>query len=165
MPDGRAGLRWGVKRSFVEYIARMPDGRMSVLEGASLSELNELVWRPDLSGDASEGSADERTYAFKGDVRYGGHGGLLFVQLADPLVTVRGDVGEMTVLDSLSKVEGARLHLVTFIVDGSINADGVDLLTASDVRLTEQGAEVFNAVYAAGEQFEPLTITWPRQGT
>ena len=83
------------------------------------------------------------------------------MRLAEPQVMLRDDDGELSVLDTFSEVAGARLPLVTFEVAGRGHAPGHEVISASEVRLTEEGAAIFNEVYPAGELFEPFTITWP----
>lgn len=160
-PAGFVGLRWAVKESFTTYLARMPDGRMSLSEGATLADNQEVVWEPDPKTTFAAGPDADRTMAFRGDVRYGGHGGLLFVQVANPVVTLRGAAGDLTVVDTFSEVEGARITLVTFTVAKLIEAPGFEMVVSSDVRLTERGTHLFNDVYQTDEQFEQLSIVWP----
>ena len=159
--DLTPGLRWSVKRSFLDYLSRLPDGRMSVTDGArQLGDGNEVVWEPVRSREvpgSPPGTA--RILTFAGDLRYGGHGGLLFVRLADPHVTLRDGSGELSVRDTFSADEGARICLVTFDLSKSTHLPTHDVFSADEVRLTEEGVALFNQVYAAGELFDPFTIT------
>jgi hypothetical protein len=155
------GLRWAVKRSFLSYLSRLPDGRMSATDGAVQAAGDEVVWEA-ATGDTPPVSEEaDRVLTFAGDLRYGGHGGLLFVRLADPHVTLRGDLGELSVLDTFSQINEARISLVTFGIARRDHTPGYEVISADEVRLTDRGAEVFNMVYPAGELFEPLTMTWP----
>lgn len=156
-PLPQFGLRWGIKTSFVGYVARMPDGRAYVGAGAAVNDRNELIFPLD-----EETTAAPATFAFGGDVRFTGHFGLLFVQIAQPRVVVHEGEAELTVVDPGSK-EGKRLRLVTFGLLGPEREDGLERWAATDVRLTPEGVEVFGDVYQPGEPFEPLTITVPRQ--
>ena len=155
------GLRWAVKRSFLDYLSRVPDGRMSATDGAVLADSDEVVWQAATDGTPLVSDTADRVLTFAGDLRYGGHGGLLFVRLADPHVTLRHDVGELSVLDTFSQTNGARTSLVTFGISRRGHTPGYEVISADEVRLTDHGAEVFNMAYPAGELFEPLTITWP----
>ncbi|KAF0956797.1 HtaA domain-containing protein [Rhodococcus sp. T7] len=149
------GLRWGIKASFLDYIARMPDGRGTVSDGARPTEHNEMVFEP--APEVAAPAGVDRFMAFRGDVRFGGHFGMLFVRIADPWVTVRGRTADLTVLDPHHPEVEARLHLVTFTLDSSTQS-GTITWTGSDVRLTPDGAGLFNDVYPPGEPFEPITI-------
>src|SRR5690606_23326833 len=97
-PRPRFGLQWGIKSSFLDYVTRMPDGRALAGAGVTVNERGELVFPFD-----EEATSSPETFAFGGDVRFSGHFGLLFVQIALPHIVVRDGVGEMTVLDPGSK--------------------------------------------------------------
>ena len=105
------GLRWAIKRSFVDYLRRMPDGRAVVGAGA-FSLGDEIVFPPEAAGrrTAPDGTA-ERYWTFLGDVRFSGHFGMLSVQFAAPRIDLRGDRGELSIADG-----EARLSLVTLRV-------------------------------------------------
>ncbi|MBK1787090.1 HtaA domain-containing protein [Prauserella cavernicola] len=151
------GLNWAIKASFIGYVARMPDGRAYLGAGAAVTERNELAFPLD-----ADTAPEDGVFAFGGDVRFSGHFGLMFVQIAQPRVVVRDGDAEMTVLDPASK-EGKRLRLVTFGLTGPHVEDGLARWEATDVRLAPDGVELFGDVYVEGEPFEPLTITVPRQ--
>lgn len=160
-PSVSPGLRWAVKLSFLDYLSRLPDGRMSVTHGAVHTGGDEVVWQTATSDGTMTAGGDARTFRFGGDLRYAGHGGLLFLRLAEPHVTLRGDAGDLSVLDTFGEVEGGRLRLVTFEVSRRSLETEHEVISADPVRLTEEGAAVFNQVYPVGELFEPFTITWP----
>lgn len=155
------GLHWGIKTSFLEYISRMPDGRASITDGATFLEGNVAAFEPLPSAEPADPSTGERTWAFRGDVRFAGHHGMLFVRIADPRVTVRNGQGELTVLDPEDPDTRPRLPLVRFtLVEQDLDAD-LDAWLATDVALTPEGTGLFNDVYEAGELFEPLAIFLP----
>lgn len=151
------GLVWGIKRSFVEYIARMPDGQATVSGGAMPTETNDMLFEPDTVEPQLPDGADA-LYAFRGDVRFGGHFGMLYVRIADPWVTVYGDRGVLTILDPYDPDGAPRKRLVTFRVSEPRSAGSVQVWQAPEVILTPEACPVFNDVYAAGERFEPLTF-------
>ncbi|WP_236794671.1 HtaA domain-containing protein [Amycolatopsis sp. GM8] len=162
MPIPPYGLRWGVKTSFVGYVARMPDGQAYLGEGAAVNERNELIFP--LSEETPAEADAEQAFAFGGDVRFSGHFGMLFVRIAEPRIAVRGGEAELTVVDPESE-EDKRLRLVTFTLTGPETEDGTERWEGADVRLTAEGVELFGDVYQAGEPFEPLTVTVPvREG-
>lgn len=157
MPDPTTpapGLRWAVKRSFVDYVRRMPDGRAAVADGAKPVEDDQILFAPDPSV-ASPDDVD-RFWAFTGQVWFDGHGGLLFVQVSAPWIAVRGDTAELSVADTLT---GGRRSLVTLRLEpGPSPAEGVEVWNGTDVALAQPGVEVFNEVYPPGEPFEELTV-------
>lgn len=162
MTPDPAGLLWAFKPSFVNYVARTPDGRAYLSGGVTANESNELLFElenhaaPSADGDAAH------TFTFRGDVRFQAHLGMLFVRIAEPQVTLRGDEGELTVIDSES-ADGGRVRLVTFSVSGPEISDSLQRWDAADVRLADEGVPFFGDTYEAGEPFAPLTITVPRQ--
>lgn len=157
------GLLWGIKRSFVAYVRRMPDGQGSIHDGA-VPLGGDTILFPVGEGSAASGGDAERTWAFRGDVRFRGHAGMLFVRVAAPLVTVRGDRAELSIEDPYARPEAARVPLVTLRLAPGPAPDGAEVWLGSDVRLTEAGAELFNDVYEAGEPFEQLSIILPAAG-
>lgn len=157
---GPVGLRWALKRSFLEYIARAPGGRGSLGDGAIATDLNEIVFEPDLV-EPPELAQGETFRAFRGTATFSGHFGMLLVRIASPWVTIHENSGELTVLDPFQRQGDARLRLATFDIDSHTVADGFEHWTAVDVRLAPEACELFNDVYPAGEALEPLTITLP----
>jgi hypothetical protein len=157
--DPLVGLRWALKRSFLDYIARAPGGAGSLSDGAVATELKEIVFGPDLRDppEATEGIF----LAFRGTVTFTGHFGMLFVRISNPWVTIQEARGEITILDPLQEEGAARLRLATFIVDGHGIADGFEYWTAAEVRLAPEACTLFNDVYPAAEPLEPLAIVIP----
>jgi len=154
------GLRWALKRSFLDYIARAPGGRGSLSDGATATELKEIVFEPDLRNPPAP--ARGGTFrAFRGTVTFSGHFGMLLVRIANPWITIQEEHGELTVLDPFQREGDARLRLATFDIDGHTIADGFEHWTAADVWLAPEGCMLFNDVYPAAEPLEPLTIIVP----
>ena len=155
------GLRWALKRSFLEYISRAPDGRGTIGAGATVTSLNEIVFEPDRR-DLPTSPAAATFHAFRGAVTFSAHFGMLVVRIADPWVTIDGDLGDLTVLDPWQQTEGsARLRLASFEIDDHRITDGLEHWTAAIVRLASEGCALFNDVYEAGVLLEPLTIILP----
>lgn len=158
----RPGLHWGIKTSFLEYIARMPDGRASVTDGAVFLDGSVAAFEPDPRVGPGDGlDAEPPFWAFRGDVRFAGHHGMLYVRIADPWISVRNGRGELTVLDPDDPATQPRLPLARFTLEQHHLPGDLHAWLARDVHLTEQGTGLFNDVYAAGEPFEPLAIFLP----
>jgi hypothetical protein len=156
------GLLWGIKRSFVGYVRRMPDGQGSLHDGAvPLGE--DTILFPATDGTTADGTGAS-TFAFRGDVRFRGHGGMLFVRIAAPLITVRGNQAELSIEDPYARPDGARVPLVTLRLDEGPAPEGARVWLGSEVTLTAAGAELFNDVYQPGEQFEQLSVILPIAG-
>lgn len=145
-------LHWSVRASFFQYVAGLRDGRASVSSGAALTADDpQVVVYP-----ADPDHTTDAVLAFQGDLRLGGHGGLLFVRLAGPRIELGADGGRsvLTVDDPLTEDgSGPRLPLVT--LDLTRTDAG---WTGADVRLTPEGVALFNHVYQADEPFDPLTV-------
>jgi len=154
------GLRWALKRSFLDYIARSPGGGGTLGDGAVALESREVVFAPDPRYPPDTGP-DGAVHAFRGAVTFRAHFGALLVRIADPWVTIRDLQGELTVLDSSGRDPVARVRLATFVVADHLIADGFAHWAARDVRLAPEGRGLFNDVYPADEPLEPLTIIVP----
>jgi len=152
------GLSWALKHSFLQYISRAPGGRGSLTDGATATELDEIVFEPDPRAHAARPDADTFR-AFRGIVMFSAHHGMLLVRIADPWVTIDDGRGELTVLDPYQREGDARLRLAVFGMDDHTIADGFERWSATDVRLAPEGCMLFNDVYPEGEPLEPLTIT------
>jgi len=149
------GLRWLIKRSFLQYVARTSDGQCSTTDGASVVNDNVFLFESN-SATVSPGNAAVRA-SFTGDVRFSGHHGFMFVRIADPQIEVTDGIGSLSVIDYLTPEADSRRDLVTFkaqLIES--NDEPLAVLVGTDVRLTIEGAELFNDVYPPGEPFEDL---------
>jgi hypothetical protein len=166
------GMLWGIKRSFVAYVRRMPDGQGSIHDGAVPLGEDTILFPPadttathtTATGSTATGSTatdGARTFAFRGDVRFRGHAGMLFVRVAAPLITVREDRAELSIEDPYARADADRVPLVTLQLRPGPGPEGAQVWLGSDVRLTEAGAELFNDVYQPGEPFEQLSVILP----
>ena len=156
------GLLWAIKRSVIGYVRRMPDGQGSIHDGAvPLGE--DTILFPAAAGTVASAEGD-RTWTFAGDVRFRAHGGMLFVRVAAPVITVRGDRAEMTIADPYDRPDAERVPLVTLHLEPGPAPEGTQVWLGSDVRLTEAGAVLFDDVYQPGEEFEQLSVILPLAG-
>jgi Htaa len=152
------GLRWAVKRSFLEYIGSLPDGRVVFSQETDAVD-DELLFAPIHPDQMPKSKGDEtRILAFTGQVRFVGHHGMLFVRIANPHLAITANEGVLTVEDPASESRG-RIPLVTFSL-GEASVDDREW-TAIDVRLTPEGVPVFNEVYQANEPFEEFVVRFP----
>jgi hypothetical protein len=159
MSDGAQlvhGLRWGLKASFIDYVRRMPDGKGSVGDGAVPVGDGELFYEY----DAAASTAGE-VLAFRGDVRFSGHFGMLFVRVAHPRIELDGSTATLTIADPEARPDAPRVPLVTGTLRHLDSQGEVEVWGSDDVVLTAAGVELFNEVYAEGEPFEPLVVQLP----
>lgn len=154
------GMLWGIKRSFLAYVRSVPDGQGSIHDGA-VPLGGDTILFPVAEG---ESTGDDRTFAFRGDVRFRAHGGMLFVRVAAPLITVAGDRAELSIEDPYARADADRVPLVTLQLQPGPAPEGAQVWLGSEVRLTEAGAELFNDVYQPGEEFEQLSVILPVTG-
>ncbi|BBZ31224.1 hypothetical protein MMAD_55190 (plasmid) [Mycolicibacterium madagascariense] len=161
-PDASlVGLRWAIKHSFLDYVAKTPDGRAYVDQGASVTASNDLVFPPRqarLKGAA--GGVD--TYEFGGEVHFVAYGGMLYVRIGDPVIHVCGGAGRLTVRSVDDADRSIRVELATFTVgDTGSGVAGPTQWHATDVRLAAEGVPVFADVYSTGEPLAPLQVRLP----
>jgi hypothetical protein len=149
------GLRWGLKASFVDYVRRMPDGKGSVGDGAVPVGSHDLFYSYD--AEASGPSV----WAFRGDVRFSGHYGMLFVRVAHPRLELDGAAAVLTIEDPHAQEGAARVPLVTATLQQVETRGDTEVWGSNDVALTAAGVQLFNDVYAEGEPFEPLVVQLP----
>lgn len=144
-------LRWPVRASFLRYLAALPDARASVSDGAALTPDDpQLVIYP-----ADPGASSDTILAFRGDLRLSGHRGLLFVRLADPWIEI--DVSGRSLLTvahpTTTDGNGQRMPLVRLTLTATEGG-----WSGTDVRLCPDGVPLFNHVYEADAEFDPLII-------
>jgi hypothetical protein len=150
------GLRWGIKASFIDYVRRMPDGKGSVGDGAVPVGTGDLFYEYD-----AEASTADAVLAFRGDVRFSGHFGMLFVRIANPRLELDGSSAVLTIDDPDARADAPRVPLVTARMQHVGTRDGTQVWGSDDVALTAEGVALFNEVYPAGEPFEPLVVQVP----
>ncbi|MFT4081143.1 MAG: HtaA domain-containing protein [Nocardioides sp.] len=152
VPQRAPGLHWGIKDSFLDYVASTRDGQCTVGGGASPSPSGVFLFEPDR---LARSAWPERR--FTGEVRFEAHGGMLFVRVVDPWISVEDGQGVLSVLDPDSPDAQARLTLATFALDVAL-IDPEQPWAVSDVRLAAAGTSIFDDVYPEREPFAPLLV-------
>lgn len=152
------GLSWGIKRSFVDYIASLPDGSVSATDGATVSGTSLFCFSPETSDyDVARGTGVLR---FRGDVRLAGHHGMLLVRLLDPWVTFSSGSGVLSI--STGDDGGLDRTAVGFLSPSQPrDAGGFLVWDHVDVVVSPDGSELFDGQYAAGQPMDPLVIRIP----
>jgi hypothetical protein len=144
----------------MDYIAHMPDSKATATDGATPTEGHVIVFDP-AGKDAHSRTTAEQEWKFRGDVRFSGHGNMLFVRFADPWVTVVAGEARVTIVDPYRPDDPARLTLARLTLKEGPATAGVRAWISTDVRLAAEGTVLFNDVYPAGEPMEPLVILEP----
>lgn len=134
------GLRWGLKQSFRNYVQSV-GGRIEAAAGAERDADGTFSFSPApdsrLSLDAN--GAPHGRAAFLGEVRFEGHGGMLSVCIADPVLEIGPAGASLSVADSherTRRIEIARLDMAAMVagedgdlvVPAALAMDGVYLL-------------------------------------
>ncbi len=151
------GMTWAIKRSFVGYILGMPDGQASAADGAwPLPDLS-VVYAHDPSVPQDELG---RGWAFRGDVRFAGHFGMLFVRIAFPWIVWTDDAVMLTIADPDGEDDAKRVAIATV----ELEETGPGEWTSTEVALTAAGSEIFNHVYPVGDPMDPFVLRVPAEG-
>jgi len=142
--DRIAGLAWSMHSQFRDYIARLPDGAVSALDGAELLDTGEAFFPLD-----PQHTTDQKL-CFTGTLQFSGHRGMLAVTVRQPWLEVVEETPVMTIVDPFDRY--LRMELVAVEMD----ADG-----RGETRLTEAGTDLFMGNYRADIAFDPVRIVWP----
>ncbi|MFV3077622.1 HtaA domain-containing protein [Niveispirillum fermenti] len=146
----QAGLLWSIKRSFAAYVARLPDGRLSLDDGVRPADGDQLYFALD---------AGAHDLSFAGAVRFTGHFGMLSVTIAAPSLLLDAPELRGTMLAGLGGAE--RRPLVHFRCRYS---DDAMRLLAGDVRLAADAVALFGGTYGEGECFDDFEVLMPGSG-
>lgn len=159
-----ATLDWGFKESFRAYIdGSIANGEWTVADGATYST-------PSFGFAGIDGRVDPRdpngSVDYAGSVRFTGHGGILDVTIANPVLVLRGDGTGLILLDVSGETMEGDPIAATATPFVSIDLAGQDLtpvngvvtIDAAPTTLTEEGESAFSN-YPAGEAFDPISAT------
>src|SRR5690606_24359517 len=142
--------------SFRGYVTGpIAHGSISLAGGAGVE--GGRYWFPQASSnvDAETGVG---SVAFRGSVRFSGHGGQLSVVVGDPIITIT-DAGRA----SLTAVgAGGRVTLATLQLSAgsrTVDATGAVTYSAVPATLTGAGAVAFAGFYNAGAALDPVSFT------
>lgn len=150
-------LSWGVKQSFRDYVTS-PIAKGAISTSGARSVGGAFVFGQ-ASGSTFNGATG--TSAYSGSVRFTGHGGILDLRLANPVVRVES-ASSATLLLS---VNGATVPFATLALASASKrtADGAVTFSGVPAALTPQGAAAFvngeSQFYPAGTALDPLTFT------
>jgi hypothetical protein len=156
----RPGLTWGLKRSFIRYISTLPDGTHTETAGATLEPPSLFRFLP--TGSDLDPTTRLGTMRFRGEVRLGGHHGMLGVLIADPWVEMTAGGAVLSIVDARHWPDRARRVALAALVPER-PAETPDGLVWGPVaaHLTAEGADVFGGQYAAGEEMDPVVAYLP----
>lgn len=161
------GLYWPILERFRSYVESLPDGAVAAAAGADTSR-SDLFFPLASNSTFQEGPSDFGVSAEAGtpvktlgEVRFGGHGGLLLVPFKDIWVTLVNDRVRVSISYPWQfDGEDPRLDLATGTLTWQRSSTSLEM-TGHDLRLTDGGSEMFNGVYPAGESLADLRLHLP----
>lgn len=157
------GLVWGLKRSLLGYLRRIPDGRISIDDGVHLTSTLDFHF-PLLTSsfDTATGAGILR---FSGLVHLYGHFGAMDVTLANPWLHLDGSTGILSFNTSQDQSSNVRESLFDIPhVPRAISVDDTLQWEALQPNVGAAGAELFQANYPLGVSFDPLHARIPAFG-
>lgn len=169
-PSDARVLRWGIKRSFIDYLSRLPDGSVSADAGATIVGGSYFQFESDGGASAAEAGAPaagapEGIKKFRGQVRLSGHHGMMSLFVADPWLEFGADGVVLSVADPRQVPGiGTRLELLHLAVPGGPESAGIGVAGAEiagtelPAQLALAAVELFNGQYAAGEDMDPVFL-------
>ena len=162
-PPGGPVLRWGIKRSFISYLSRLPDASVSAEAGASIVSGSYFQFVPDDGVPAAGDGAPAGVRKFRGQVRLSGHHGMMSLFVADPWLEFGEADAVLSIADPQQTVgSGGRLELLRLAITGWPVATGRDGAgpdwTELPARLAPAAVELFNGQYEAGEEMDPVFL-------
>jgi hypothetical protein len=151
-------LCWGVKVTFLQYLARTPGTRVSVGGGAGYLETDEFAFPAARYVDADP-ELRRGIVQFEGDILVVGHGGLMSVGLAEPWIELNGSRATLS-FAHLGPPAGTPARFAMAELEWNVAEGGGDSSgwRTAAARLLPTGGPVFNDVYAPGEPMAPVRV-------
>ncbi|MFE5837489.1 HtaA domain-containing protein [Arthrobacter sp. NPDC056493] len=150
------GLVWGVKASFLNYLAHTGDATTSVIGAAAPTTTGKFYFGPDAAQVVVDPKVDTMTLKFCGEVQFLAHHGVLRVEICDPWVTFSERGSYLSI--AIPNTESSRIPLASLEFAAPSVMEGVAMWSALPTRLTAEGTAIFDGIYPAGESFDPVTI-------
>lgn len=158
-PSAAPVLRWGIKRSFINYLSRLPDGSVSADSGASIVSGSFFQFEPDGRGDGPPAEPD--VLKFRGEVRLSGHHGMMSLSVADPWIEFTAGGAVLSIVDPEQGPGGSgRVALLRLAAGGAPGIPGTDW-NEVPARLAPGAVGLFNGQYDAGEDMDAVFLVFP----
>ncbi|MFD1212022.1 HtaA domain-containing protein [Arthrobacter sp. GCM10027362] len=152
-----AGLTWGIKRSFINYISRLPDGSVTAQDGAAIVDGSFFRFESDGGEHGSLRTAG--VLRFRGQVQLRGHYGMLSVLIADPWIEFDNGAAVVSIVDVRHWPDRSKRVPLLQLPSARLVADGAcHFLPETPARLTSEGSVMFNEQYQPGEKMDPVAV-------
>ncbi|WP_167045566.1 HtaA domain-containing protein [Salinibacterium sp. ZJ454] len=161
-PTVVAGLTWGLKRSFLGYLARTPMSQVSLGSGAGVTTQSEF-WFPLADASQFDVQRGDGVLKFSGNVRFIGHGGFLHVLLDRPWIEVTADSALLSFTECRTEdPTDQRMGVASLTWPTPQDDQGDWIWPEVPTALASAGVELFNDVYPVGEALEPIRLRIPQ---
>lgn len=151
--DLEGELRWGVRRSFVEYVAALPDGLVTPTEA-------QPPYRFRLAGPPEHDARRSLLrLRFAGAVAFRGHWSMLAVDIVDPWLEI-GSTSELSIAGPAGS--DRRISLARWGAPEVEESTGATIYRAPAPELTFEGSHVFGEIYPLGTVLDPIEVTLAR---
>lgn len=152
-------LKWGVRESFVRYVASLPDGSFHCSAGAATGFPSAGPWTFEYVGESVRD--DARVLKFRGDLRFRGHGGMMFVMLLDPWLALGSTAAELSVVDLAAWPDTSVRTALARTPAGWTSEQFADAVEVP-LQLDQAGSELFNGIYPVGSALAPVHVDLTR---
>lgn len=149
-------LLWGIKRSFLRYLAHQPSSRASVGGGAASTTDHRFLF-PASGAVDSLSPTSAGILRFEGDVRLTAYGGMLDLVVAEPWI----EIDAISTRLSVVAYDADRNTLVRTVVADLTEQESEQDGSRSrhwEARLSATGAPVFGDVYVVGEMLDSAAV-------
>lgn len=150
-------LNWGVKSSFVAYLNTATAGGTITTAGGAAKAGDSFTWG---TGSGSLGASGNGTVSFPGSIHITAHGGVLDLTISALKVTASGKTGTLTATIKSQDMQGNPVPVGSVVLAdlsfSSLSATGGE----ATATLTAAGAKAFAGFYQAGEQLDPITVSF-----
>ena len=157
------GLVWGLKESFLDYVAGCPDGSVELSPGTGQLPDGRFYFSPDPS-------APPAALHFCGGVRLRAYGGMLDVCLMDPRVEESAG-GAALSAETWKEGLWQRIRFADLTWAPALPGQGTETAADATVRTMAAGTRLhpdatalFDYTYAAGEVLSPLVLRTLQEG-
>lgn len=151
-------LSWGVRSSFTTYIRGLAKGGWD-LAGTSWdgSDFNFPV-----AGGVYNTATRSGTIYYSGSVHFYGHKGVLDLTIANPVLEINGNSGDLYLTVNGSDTSGnkfalGRVHFASVYFNGVYASNGSLSFDGASVTLSGSGAQAFAGFYGAGEALDGMS--------